>query len=88
MNETPLNYNLVEIQSYLPTGWNLVDIEDPGHWDQKKRSWEVEVHDGADMAWTVRVPAELASKSGRLEALRQSMNKVYREGIGKDGFFG
>lgn len=88
MSDAPLHYNLTEIQSYLPTGWNLVDVENPGHWDAKRKVWEVAVHDGADMAWTVHVPFGAVSEHGRLEALRRAMNKVYREGIGKDGFFG
>jgi hypothetical protein len=88
MSDAPLHYNLTEIRSYLPTGWNLVNDENPGRWNPKKRVWEVAVHDGADMTWTVRVPTGAATERGRLEALRIAMNKVYREGIGKDGFFG
>jgi len=88
MSDAPLHYNLIEIQSYLPAGWNLNNAEDPGHWNAKRDAWEVEVHDGADMTWTVRVPGGAATEQSRLEALRLAMNKVYREGIGKDGFFG
>lgn len=85
---TPIRYSLVEVHSYIPTGWNLVDPDDSGRWDAKREAWVVEVHDGADISWSVTVRAADAARVGRLEALRQAMNHVYRTGIGKDGIFG
>lgn len=84
----PLTYSLVEIHSYLPAGWNLMDADEPGRWDARRESWIVEVHDGADMPWSVEVRAADAARAGRLEALRVAMDLVYRTGVGKDGIFG
>lgn len=84
----PLRYSLVEIHSALPTGWNLVDPTTAGRWDARRKAWTVDVHDGADQTWVVRIPARAATKEGRLPALRQAMQEIYRNGVGKDGFFG
>lgn len=86
--QRPLTYSLVEVHSYLPAGWNLVDQEDPGRWDPQQESWIVEVHDGADIPWSVTVRAADAARAGRREALRQAIDHVYRTGIGRDGIFG
>lgn len=88
MTTAPVRYSLIEVHSYIPAGWNLVDPEDPGRWAPEKESWIVEVHDGADIPWSVPVRAADAARLGRHEALRQAMDYVYRTGIGKDGIFG
>lgn len=84
----PIRYSLVEVHSYIPTGWNLVDPDDAGRWDAKREAWIVEVHDGTDTPWSVTVGAADAARVGRREALRRAMDHVYRTGIGKDGIFG
>ncbi len=75
-----LSYVPDEIKSYLPSGWSLG--AENGHWDEKKRSWEIQVFDVADQDWQVAVKAADADKMGRLEALKRAMDRVWREGLG------
>lgn len=77
----PLSYTDTEIRSVLPTGWDIVR-NDQGTWDEKKRTWQVRVLDNVDFDWPVVVKADDASSLGRLEALRRSMNTVFRERLG------
>jgi hypothetical protein len=79
-NET-LSYTETEIRSYLPTGWNLADDE-PGAWDPKKKVWQTTVLDNVDFDWPVVVKPGDASSLGRIEALRQAFDRVYRERLG------
>ena len=81
MKTEPLRYTETEIRSYLPTGWGLVG--DPeGSWDSRKETWTARVIDNVDFDWPVAVKAGEASKVGRLEALRQAMDRVFRERLG------
>ena len=80
-NTAPLQYTESEIRSYLPTGWDL--IGDPqGSWDAKKKVWRATVIDNVDFDWPVEVEAGEMSKLGRLEALRQALDRLYRERLG------
>jgi hypothetical protein len=79
-NET-LSYTETEIRSYLPTGWNLADDE-PGAWDPKKKVWQTTVLDNVDFDWPVVVKPGDASSLGRIEALRQAFDRVFRERLG------
>jgi hypothetical protein len=79
-NET-LQYTETEIRSFLPTGWDLIASRQ-GAWDAKKKVWRATVLDNVDFDWPVEVEAGEASKLGRLEALRQAMDRVYRERLG------
>jgi hypothetical protein len=77
----PLDYTESEIRSFLPTGWNLVG--DPrGAWDRKKQIWHATVIDNVDFDWPVEVKAGEAGRLGRLEALRQAFDELYRERLG------
>jgi hypothetical protein len=84
----PLAYAEEEVRSFLPTGWHLgLDDLEPaeGTWDDRKRAWRITVRDNVDFDWPVEVKAadvERLGAGGRLEALRQAMNKVYRERLG------
>ena len=82
MNDAePLRYTETEVRSFLPTGWSLSG--DPaGRWDPKKRIWGTTVIDNVDFDWPVVVTAEDAASLGRIEALRRSMDRVYRERLG------
>ncbi len=77
-SENPrLGYSEVELRSYLPSGWGLR----PGSaesWDAKKRIWSIEVYDSADNLWPLQVAARDAEAAGRLEALRKSVDRLYR----------
>ena len=76
-----LQYTETEIRSFLPTGWDLVG-DRQGAWDTKKKLWRATVLDNVDFDWPVEVKSGEASKLGRLEALRQAMDRVYRERLG------
>lgn len=76
-----LQYTETEIRSFLPTGWGLIG-EPQGSWDAKKKVWRATVLDNVDFDWPVEVEAGEASKLGRMEALRQAMDRVYRERLG------
>lgn len=78
----PLSYTATEIRSFLPTGWNLAEAS-PGAWDSKKNVWRTMVLDNVDFDWPVEVKPGEASSLGRLEALRQAIDRVFRERLGK-----
>jgi hypothetical protein len=77
----PLRYTETEIRSFLPTGWDLAG--DPqGAWDPKKKVWRATVIDNVGFDWPLEVSADEAAKLGRLEALRQAFDELYRERLG------
>ena len=76
-----LQYTETEVRSFLPTGWALAS-ERQGSWDAKKKVWRATVLDNVDFDWPVEVTPGEASKLGRMEALRQAMDRVYRERLG------
>ena len=78
----PLSYTETEIRSFLPTGWNLAE-SGAGIWDSKKNVWRTMVIDNVDFDWPVEVLPDAASSLGRLEALRQAIDRVFRERLGK-----
>jgi hypothetical protein len=79
--EEPLRYTETEIRSFLPTGWSLIG-DTQGAWDAKKKTWRTTVLDNVDFDYPVEVGAGEASKLGRLEALRQAFDRLYRERLG------
>jgi hypothetical protein len=78
--DSPLSYTETEIRSFLPTGWNLTD--QPGAWDDRKKVWRLTVLDNVEFDWPIVVKADDAGSKGRLEALRQAFDRVYRERLG------
>lgn len=80
-NET-LSYTETEIRSYLPSGWNLAE-DGVGSFDAKKKVWRTMVIDNVDFDWPVEVKPADATSLGRLEALRQAIDRVFRERLGK-----
>lgn len=74
-------YTETEVRSFLPTGWDLIGAPE-GTWDSKKKAWTAQVLDNVEFDWPLVVKSDDASKLGRLEALRQAMDKVYRERLG------
>jgi hypothetical protein len=83
-NDT-LSYTETEIRSYLPSGWNLTE-DGVGSFDAKKKVWRMMVIDNVDFDWEVEVKADNASKNGRLEALREAIDRVHRERLGRRSF--
>jgi hypothetical protein len=79
--EDPLSYTETEIRSYLPTGWSLAG-EGPGAWNPKKKVWSTTVIDNVEFDWPVEVKPADATSLGRIEALRQAFDRVYRERLG------
>jgi hypothetical protein len=79
--DEPLRYTETEIRSFLPTGWNLIGDRD-GAWDPKKKVWRATVLDNVDFDWPVEVKAGEVSRIGRMEALRQAIDRLYRERLG------
>jgi hypothetical protein len=86
--EAPLDYLPRELQSYLPTGWNLADEVDPGRWLDHSGLWSGEVVDGAEQSWKLEVTGADAVKHGRLEALRLAFERVYRRSLGRGSILG
>lgn len=74
---TRLGYTELELRSYLPSGWG-VRPEGAERWDADKQIWSIEVYDSADNIWPLAVAARDASSAGRLEALKKSIDKLYR----------
>ncbi len=81
--DRPLHYTRIELESYLPSGWNLDPERPEGAFDPKKRLWRTTVYDGLDLSWPLDVKAEDASRSGRLPALAAAMDRVFRHRLGK-----
>lgn len=79
----PLHYTRIELESYLPSGWNLDPEQPEGAFDAKKRRWRTMVYDGLDLSWPLDVKAEDATRSGRLPALADAMDSVFRNRLGK-----
>lgn len=77
----PLLYTESEVRSFLPTGWGLAGTT-PGAWDPKKKVWRTMVIDNVDFDWPVEVAPKDADANGRIEALRQAFDRVYRERLG------
>lgn len=70
-----LFYTDEELQSYLPSGWNLAPTDDDG-WDPEENVYRLTVLDEVDHDWPVKVTGSKAGKVGRLEALRQAMEET------------
>ncbi len=72
-----ISYNETEVRSYLPNGWHL--RWDGGRWDEKADTWKTSVIDNVDFDWQLEVKASDAAKHGRMEALRQAIDRTYRQ---------
>lgn len=76
-----LGYTETEVRSYLPSGWDLIGNPE-GAWDDTKKAWLATVIDNVDFDWPLEVAVGEAEKLGRLEALRQAFDRLYRERLG------
>jgi hypothetical protein len=78
----PLDYTDVEIRSYLPSGWGIV--EPPVRsWNERKGTWSIAIYDGADNVWPLPVAADVAARDGRLPALASAIDRLYRKALGR-----
>jgi hypothetical protein len=76
-----LTYTSQEIQSYLPLGWSVYP-GDRGGWSGERSSWSIRVLDGARMDWELVVTPDAAGRQGRIEALRQAVDRLFRQRLG------
>lgn len=83
-----LSYTRHEILDYLPGGWSLADQAGSGAWDPRRRRWEVTLRDIADVDWQLRVDGKAAAKAGRIEALKEAVDELYRTALGAPGLLG
>lgn len=83
MSATPsrVRYSEVEIRSYLPSGWGIVP-DATGRWDAAGGIWSIDIFDGADNVWTVRVPG-VAADGDRLGAFRAEISRIERKALGR-----
>ena len=77
-----LSYNRIEIESFLPSGWNLDDKAPEGAWDEKKRAWRTTLYDGLELSWPLEVKLEAAEKKGRIDALKEAVDRVHHKRLG------
>ena len=82
MTNEAVAYTDRELIGYLPSGWNLAEEAEDAQWNARKGTWTLTVTDGAETDWPIVVKAKEVAKHGRLEALRQAMDRVYREALG------
>lgn len=79
--DTRPTYTDEELRSYLPLGW---DYTGASEWDENRGVLTLTILDDCDFDWPVPVSAkEAAGEAGRLGALRNAMDRVYRERLGK-----
>jgi hypothetical protein len=79
--DTRLTYAEEELRSYLPLGWEYTGASE---WDEKRGVLTLTILDDCDFDWPVHVSAkEAADEAGRLGALRNAIDRVYRERLGK-----
>jgi len=76
-----LSYLPVELHSYLPSGWKLVE-GDAGAFDAPKDLYRIQVLDPAQVDWPLEISGRSVAEHGRVEALRRAMDKLYREALG------
>lgn len=76
MPTNELAYSTIEVQSYLPSGWSLEDPE--GTYSGSQQCWQVEVQDVSEFIRTLEVTAKDAARLGRIPALRNAIDRLYR----------
>jgi len=76
-----LAYTETEMRSLLPSGWSIAAGQ-AGQWDARRRSWSIEVQDGAANLWTVSVAAADAA-ADRLGAFRRQLDRLERKALGR-----
>ncbi len=77
-----LSYTALELSGSLPSGWILPEPVESAMWNSKKNTWTIRVADPAGVDWDLVVKAEDVGKIGRLEALRESIERLWRHCLG------
>ncbi|MEO8198170.1 MAG: hypothetical protein ABI689_15745 [Thermoanaerobaculia bacterium] len=75
-----LTFTDIELRSFLPSGWGI-GRAGSGSWDAGERTYEVEVYDSTDNLWPLRITGKEAAAHGRLEALKASVDVLYRQAL-------
>lgn len=75
-----LTFTDIELRSFLPSGWG-VRRAGSGRWDAGKSTYEVEVYDSTDNVWPLKISGKEAAAHGRLEALKASVDVLYRQAL-------
>lgn len=79
----PSLYTIWEVRSCLPNGWTpKTNDELLGEWDKGRQTWHLRLFDGADVERVLVVRRSDIEKYGRGEALRRSMDHLYRDALG------
>ena len=76
-----LTFTDVEIRSYLPSGWGIRP-QGGATWDASKATYRIEVYDPAVNVWPLTITGKDAAASGRLAALKASVDVLYRKALG------
>ena len=72
-----LSYSTIELESYLPPGWNLEAAE--GSYEPKRQRWQIAVEDVSKLLWTLVVDRKEADQVGRIPALRAAIDRLERK---------
>lgn len=75
-----LTFTDIELRSYLPSGGGIRRAGSGG-WNAGKSAYEVEVYDSTDNVWPLRISGKEAAAQGRLEALKASVDVLYRQAL-------
>lgn len=78
---TELSYIPREILTYIPTGWSIYP-GDRGRWDGSKGRWVIRVLDSTQTDWDLVITADAARAKGRVAALRDAFDELYRTRLG------
>ncbi len=78
----PMVYTEAELRGCLPAGWSLVRTA-AGPRSRHGDAYVFTTRDGADQDWEIVVEAQAAGRLGRIEALREAIQRVQRRGLGR-----
>lgn len=74
----PVSYIDLELESYIPAGWTLAPGDTP-RWDEKEKTFRFRVVDTSDLDWELAIPGSEVERHGRIEALRQAVDRLNRK---------
>lgn len=72
-----LFYSPIEVESYLPPGWNLEETD--GSFEPARGCWQISVQDVSELVSTLAVDQSAADKLGRIPALRDAIERLVRK---------
>ena len=72
-----LSYSTLELQSYLPAGWNLESAD--GEYEAGRERWRISIQDVSELVSTLAVNQQDADRLGRIPALRAAIDRLVRK---------